>query len=118
MPDRLTGKKLLVIDMDGTLTLQDTGMDYVNALPRQETIDKVNALWLSGDWHVTIFTARGMQQFRGDLEKIEAFYRGITEAWLEKYRVYHDDLRFGKPSADLYVDDKNWSINEFVAANL
>jgi capsule biosynthesis phosphatase len=118
MPDRVTGKKLLVIDLDGTLTTDGEGRNYYEADPNLEMIDKVNSLWLSGDWHVTIFTARGMQEFRGDVKRIEAKYRIPTESWLSRYKVCYDKLLFGKPSADMYVDDKNRSIDDFIQADL
>lgn len=105
MSDPRRGRKLLVVDIDGTICEDTKGKNYVDPAPLTEVIRRVNDFWTMG-WHVTIFTARGMRTYEGDLELIEANFRKITEDWLKANRVCYDELRFGKPPADLYVEDK------------
>lgn len=109
----MSRRKTLVIDMDGTICTQVEREDYEKAEPRLEVIRKVNQLWMDG-WDVIVFTARGMTSLRGDVGAIEQKYRKMTEEWLDNHRVCYTKVIFGKPSADVYVDDKGQSIEEFV----
>ncbi len=98
--------KRIVVDIDGTLCDQvDEYSKYASALPRRRVISYVNRLYYAGT-HVTIFTARGMDTHRGNLEEIEKNLRPLTTKWLSDNNVLYDRLLFGKPPADLYVDDK------------
>jgi capsule biosynthesis phosphatase len=106
-------KKTLVVDLDGTLCTQEKTGTYHLAKPRLDVIKKVNELWTEG-WKIIIFTARGMNTFDGDVYKIEESYREMTEKWLKDNRVCYDQLRFGKPAADAYIDDKGMSPAQFV----
>jgi capsule biosynthesis phosphatase len=104
------------MDMDGTICEDTDGTNYKGAAPRPEVIRRVNKYWQDG-WEVIIFTARGMRSFNGDLQIIEMTYRKLTEHWLKENRVMYDKLIFGKPSADLYVDDKAIDPDEFASRN-
>lgn len=98
--------KRIVVDIDGTLCEQvDDYSKYASAQPRRAVISYVNALYIAGT-HVTIFTARGMDTHRGNIEEIEKNLRPLTTKWLSANGVLYDRLLFGKPPADLYVDDK------------
>jgi capsule biosynthesis phosphatase len=108
-----TSKKALVIDLDGTICSQEDSGEYHRAYPVLKVIFKVNELWTRG-WDIIIYTARGMKTFDGDVKKIEDVYREETEKWLKDNRVMYTKLIFGKPSGDVYVDDKGKTINEFV----
>jgi hypothetical protein len=50
------------------------------------------------------------------MELIEQKYREVTENWLRQNGVPFDELVFGKPIADLYVDDKAMSVKDFRSA--
>lgn len=98
--------KRLVIDLDGVLcTLRKQGETYYDVRPIVDNIDRVNAHVDLG-WHVTIFTARGMDTYDGDLKAIHSMLRAPTIEWLRKHGVRYHVLKFGKPPADRYVDDK------------
>lgn len=109
----MMNRETLVIDLDGTLCSQEKTGTYHLAKPRKDVIKKVNELWQSG-WKIIIFTARGMNTHDEDLELIEELYRKLTISWLSENRVCYDILKFGKPSADVYVDDKGVNISEFI----
>ena len=93
-----------VFDIDGTICTLSEGK-YENAKPLQTRIDKVNKLYDEG--HIIIFnTARGMG--RSDNSQVYAqrmFYK-FTKKQLERWGVKHHGLYMGKPSGDIYVDDK------------
>lgn len=104
--------KLLVIDLDGTLCEQTAGGDaYWTAKPNWPVIEKVRKLFESG-WHVTIYTARGMRTFLGGREAKRA-YGKKTRKWLRDHDVPYHRLKFGKPPADLYIEDKGMTPDEF-----
>ena len=83
------------IDVDGTLcTLSN---HYVDAKPIKKMIDKVNALYDAGHT-IKIYTARG--------QATGVSYTDLTRKQLEEWEVKYHHLIMGKPSADIYVDDK------------
>lgn len=104
----------LVIDMDGTICEQMFGDGYFVAKPIQPVIDKMRAYKLKG-WDITIFTARGMGRYGGNIAVVEFEFRYKTEKWLKDHDVPYDKLIFGKPAGDLYVDDKGMNPHEFTA---
>jgi len=54
---------------------------------------------------VIIYTARNMATFDGNLGKIMKSVGMLTLEWLEKHNIEYDEIYFGKPSGDIYVDD-------------
>lgn len=102
-----------VFDLDGTICTQEKSGEYHLAKPIKKMIDKVNALFDAGH-DITIYTARGMVTFEGDLERVMAAYWNLTDHWLHMNGVKYHRLRMGKPPADFYVDDKAVAAHEFL----
>lgn len=98
------GKRKYVIDIDGTICTQD-GTDYGNALPKHDVIAKINELYDEGN-QIVLFTARGYET------GIDWSERTLLQ--LQVWGIKYHDLIFGKPSADLYVDDKACHVNDFM----
>lgn len=98
-------KGTIVVDLDGTLCDQRSTGTYHLAEPRLNIIQIVNRLWTDGH-KIVIWTARGMDTHDGYVELIEENYRDMTEKWLKDHHICYDELKFGKPSALVYVDDK------------
>ena len=84
------------MDLDGTLCTQRQG-DYENAEPLWDTIAWVRACHGEGD-EITIFTARGTETGTN--------WEAVTKSQLARWGVPYRRLMFGKPSADVYVDDR------------
>lgn len=83
-------------DIDGTLC--DTpATDYAAAVPIIEAVAEVNRLYDRGD-RILLFTARGT------VTGID--WRPLTEEQLKSWGVRYHQLILGKPSADVYVDDR------------
>lgn len=95
-------------DLDGTLCTNTEGR-YEQAIPFSEVIAQVNAIREQGH-HVIIFTARG--------SGTGIDWRETTERQLAAWGVRYDRLQFGKPAADVYIDDKAVNIVEFRLARL
>ena len=98
------GKRKYVIDIDGTICTQD-GTDYDNALPKHDVIAKINQLYDDGN-EIVLFTARGYET--------HIDWHDTTLLQLQVWGVKYHDLIFGKPSADVYIDDKACHIDDFM----
>jgi hypothetical protein len=94
----------VVFDFDGVIC-RSGSVDYSKAEPFQHAIDNINKCYDAG-MIVVICTARYMLRLHND-ELLASRY-GYNEArdWLKKHGVKFHELRFGKASADLYVDDR------------
>ena len=87
----------LVIDIDGVIASLVEDGNYSNANAINENINYINKLKLSGV-KIILFTARG------SVSGIN--WRKVTERQMKKWGILYDELRFGKPAGDLYIDDK------------
>jgi hypothetical protein len=83
-------------DLDGTLCTNTDGA-YEQAQPHRWAIDRVNALAAAGH-RILIYTARG--------SSTGLDWRELTEGQLDRWGVSFDELSFGKPTADVFVDDR------------
>ncbi len=88
--------KTICFDLDGTICT-NTGGDYEAAEPCRWAIERINRLAQAGH-RIVIFTARGTAS--------GIDWEELTRAQLARWEVSHDELVFGKPSADVYVDDR------------
>lgn len=96
------GRRVLVVDIDGTICTKVTGDDYAAARPIPSRIRRVNEMKQDG-WYVVFWTARG-----GTTGKD---WRGVTMGQLEAWGALYDELHFAKPHYDLWIDDKAESAN-------
>ena len=83
-------------DVDGTICTQEE--DYSNAQPFLDRIKQINFLYDEGH-KITFYTARGY------LTGID--WSETTKNQFEEWGVKYHSLVFGKPNADVYIDDKS-----------
>lgn len=96
------GNMKYVIDIDGTVCTQEK--DYKNAQPMYDNIEKVNKLYDEG--HIIWFyTARGTET--------GIDWSEVTKNQLKEWGVKYHKLLFGKPSADVYIDDKALNVRDW-----
>lgn len=105
-------------DLDHTLCVptdnhSSSETKYGDAEPITEIINLVNNLHKNGN-KIIIHTSRRMLTHEGNVRKVEEDIREITESWLERHQVRYDDIIFGKPYADFYVDDKAINVSDFL----
>lgn len=100
-------------DLDDTICIH-RNRDYPNAIPVERTINNMRSL-RSADHgaKIIIYTSRGMNSCNGDAALAERKNRDTIEKWLSKNRVPYDEIIFGKPLADVYIDDKGMSAESF-----
>lgn len=96
----------IVIDLDGTLcSLRKSGQDYSQVTPNDGAVEYVKSLKEKGHY-IIIQTARHMETCGSNVWLINARVGKKTLDWLEKYDIPYDEIFFGKPNADIYIDDK------------
>jgi capsule biosynthesis phosphatase len=92
-------------DLDNTLvTFPKIYKDYSTVEPIQKNIDYLNFLKDKGNY-IIIYTARRMKTHSGNIGKCISDIGKITIDTLEKFGIRYDELHFGKPNADFYIDD-------------
>ena len=93
-----------VFDIDGTICTLVDGQ-YEKAEPIRERIAVVNKLHEDGN-KIIFLTARGMGRSGNSPAYAHEVFYDLTHQQLIDWGVKFDDLFLGKPSGDLYVDDK------------
>lgn len=92
-------------DLDNTLvTYPRKKNDYTTVEPINKNIELLRYLKKLGHC-IIIYTARRMKTHQGNTGKIMADVGKITLDTLEKFQIPYDELYFGKPYADYYIDD-------------
>jgi CMP-N,N'-diacetyllegionaminic acid synthase len=92
-----------VVDIDGVVAAPVEGLKYDRAMPIMENIEKFNKLYDEGH-EIIYFTARGSETGKD--------WEMTTLLQFRQWGVKFTDLKFGKPAADFYVDDKFIPIEE------
>ncbi len=91
-------------DIDGTLCTNTEGA-YEAARPLARMIAAVNRLHKAGH-RIILCTARG--------STTGIDWRKLTERQMKAWGVRYHELHFGKPTADVYVDDKSINARHFL----
>lgn len=106
----------VIFDLDDTLCHTEN-RDYANAEPLARAVERLKAMRTAfPDAEVVIHTSRGMASCNGDVAKAEEKNRRTIEQWLSRYGIAVDGIIFGKPLADIYVDDKAMTAQDFSTA--
>lgn len=103
----------ICIDLDGTIAKNKIGeQTYEEVEPIEDAVEVLNELKRQG-FYIIIHTARNMGTCNNNLGMVIARQAKIVTSWLEKYNIPYDELLFGKPNVDYFIDDKgigfdNW----------
>jgi len=103
----LPKKKLRIcFDLDNTLVTNPVVPDdYTTVKPIDKNIRLLNYLKDNGN-EIIIYTARRMVTHNGNIGKVIKNIALSTINSLEEFNIRYDELIFGKPIADIYIDDK------------
>lgn len=95
----------ICIDLDGVVChLKKAGETYADVQPIDGAVEKLRAFRAAG--HTVILqTARHMKTCEGNEGLAIARIGRITLDWLARHGVEYDEIHFGKPWADVYIDD-------------
>ena len=97
--------KKLCFDIDNVICITK-GKNYKNAKPNIPGINKINELFDNG-YMIKLFTARYMGRNSENIARAKKQGLKMTETQLKKWKIKYHKLIFGKPSFDLFVDDKS-----------
>jgi len=95
----------ICIDLDGVICqLRKPGQTYEGLQPVPGAVEKLRELKSAGHY-IIICTARHMKTCEGNVGQVIARQGSVTIGWLERHSIPYDELHFGKPHAQVYIDD-------------
>lgn len=98
-------KLKICCDIDGIIATKTLENNYELSKPLQNNIKIINKLYEKGHY-IVLFTARGY--------KTGIDWSNTTKQQIEKWNVWYHELHFGKPDADVYIDDKFQDLEELM----
>jgi hypothetical protein len=113
-------KEIICFDIDNVICRTKSNY-YSKSLPNINSINKINELYKKG-YQIKIFTSRFMGRSKENIKLARKKGLRLTKKQLKIWGVKYHKLIFGKPSYDLFIDDKaiffkkNWykKINNFL----
>ena len=103
-------KKIICFDLDSVICKTKKNF-YKESIPIKKNIKVINKLYNQG-YFIKIFTSRFMGRSNENIILAKKRGHNITCRQLKKWGVKYHNLIFGKPSFDLYVDDKNLNFDK------
>ncbi len=104
----------ICFDIDNVICRTGAAKDYSKSVPIKKNIKVINEAYNNG-FIITLYTARYMGKCKGNLTQVKKKIKPLTLKQLKKWGVKYHKIYFGKPSFDLFIDDKslfykkNWS---------
>lgn len=96
----------ICLDVDGTICeLKYREDDYAAVRPLPHAAESIRKLRAAGHY-VILATARHMKTCGANVGLVVARQGPTLIEWLTRHGIEYDELWFGKPHADVYVDDK------------
>lgn len=103
--ESLIQKKRICFDLDNTLvSFPKVKNDYTTVEPIEKNIAFLKYLKTFGNT-IIIYTARKMKTCSGNMGKVLQNVGKITLDTLDNFDIPYDEIYFGKPYADVYIDD-------------
>ena len=97
-------KKIFCFDLDGVICTTIRGQ-YNKSKPKKKNIKFINDMYDKGHI-IKIFTARYMTRCNGNIKLVKKVGYDQAQKQLKKWKLKYHNLIMGKPSYDLFVDDK------------
>lgn len=96
----------IVVDLDGTICeIRQPNQSYADVAVLPGAVERLKALRAAGHY-IIIQTARNMKTCESNVGKVMKNVGLITLDWLERHDIEYDEIYFGKPNAELYIDDR------------
>ncbi len=108
--------KTIVMDLDGTLTIEGSAERYQDVLPDLGVAEQVRQ-YADAGYRIAIMSSRNMRTFSNSVGMINAQTLPVIIDWLKQHGIPFDELHVGKPwcgHGGFYVDDKAIRPSEFV----
>lgn len=102
-----TDKKLRIcIDLDGTICeIKNTNQTYSDVAVKAGARERIKQLSDAGHT-IIIHTARNMNTSNHNVGKAVKNIGKVTLEWLDRNQIIYDEIFFGKPNADITIDDR------------
>lgn len=101
----------ICLDIDGTVCeLKSYIGSYEKVLPLPGVADFIRKKREEGH-EIILYTARHMKTCSGNQGKVLARQGMTLFEWLRKHEIEYDEIYFGKPQADVYIDDNAIKFN-------
>ena len=95
----------IVIDLDGVICeLKKPNETYLEVKPNKDLISKMRE-WKKNGHYLIIYTGRHMRTCNGNVAEVTKKIGPITSEWLKKWDIPFDEIHYGKPYGDVYIDD-------------
>jgi len=105
----------ICFDFDNTLVSYPTiAGDYYSVEPIQRNINFLKLLKSLGHT-IIVYTARRMKTHGGNVGRVVADISRVTLDTLDKFDIPYDEIYFGKPYANFYIDDL--AVNPSISMN-
>lgn len=98
--------KKICFDIDNVICYTNPKNSYSKSRPIKKNIKLINDIYDKG-YNVILYTARYMGKCNGNLKKVKKKIKPLTLRQLKKWKVNYHQIYFGKPSFDLFIDDKS-----------
>ena len=96
----------ICFDINNVLCETDEKKSYLKSKPIKKNIQIVNRAYNQG-YIIILYTARYMGRCNGKLSEINKKIKPLTLKQLKKWGIRYHEIYFGKPSFDLFIDDKS-----------
>ena len=96
----------IVIDLDGTIcTIKKRDQSYADVTLIPGAKERLKEMRKQGHY-IIIQSARNMATCDSNVGKVMKNIGKITLEWLERNGIEYDEIYFGKPNAEVYIDDR------------
>ncbi|MGG3662121.1 HAD hydrolase family protein [Bacillus gobiensis] len=103
----------IVFDLDGTICdLREPEQSYIDVQPKDGAREVLQELKSQGHY-IIIYTARHMKTCNNNVNLVRAKIGQLTIDWLNNHGILYDELIFGKPFGDIYIDDLAFRFNSW-----
>ncbi len=94
------------VDLDGTICgIREDPLTYADVEPLPGAVQRLRQLKAKGHT-IVIMTARHMKTCGGNPSLVVARVAQMTLEWLARHQIPYDEIHFGKPNTDIYIDDR------------
>lgn len=103
----------IVVDLDGVIcSIRQSNQTYAELEPVPGAVQRLKELRAAGHY-IVIQTARHMKSCDSNVGLVMKRLGKVTLDWLEANGVEYDEIFFGKPNGEVYIDDRglrfeNW----------
>lgn len=113
----------MCLDIDGVIcSFRGPGQSYGEVAPVAGAVERIRGFKAQGHY-IILMTARHMKTCGGNPGLTVARQGKTLLDWLDRHGVPYDEIWFGKPQADIYIDDnafrfESWDAIAADAGNL